>query len=763
MSRTPFAAPACKTKSPTIEVKSDRRARVPVSWLEPLEHRRMCAVTQDAAGWTVVTPATDTRLVYVSSSGGDDARDGSSPALAVATLNRAKALVRNGFADWMLLKRGDVFGSFGTWNKWGRSTQQPLYITAFGDPLAARPQINSGNTFGLNTVTSTNANGVENIVISSLSFFPETYNHTSGGGDLAGLRFTAKGRNVLIEDCKVAGYKDNIVISGESASFQMTDVVIRRSQILDSHAAPSVGRSQGIYVGASGKRVTIEQNVVDHNGWRANTTGDRSDMNHNIYAINNATDIIVRDNIDTQASFYGAKMNSGGTVTGNFFARNSESVYMENHTHAEGNVITEAVDLDRTPTVPTVTPWGVGINTQSSPSATIRHNLITKVLSTNASGVAGIQLFNQGGVAFSGVVDFNTVYSWRNGLLITAAGNGPGSVVIRDNDLQAVFASTAAAAQRSSSPASTFAFANNVYSSGTPATANKVGNNLVSLGTWNSSTSETNARYQTLAYPNANRSIADYNASVGGAASFDAFIATARAMQKTNWNTAYTAAAINPWFWDGFDKGQPPAVLAARPSLQQLPQSVDLTFSKDVGASLSGSDVQTQNLTTGASVSSTLVYSRASTIGRLTFGPALPDGNYRITIPAGAITDRAGRPSTANQVVNFFLYRGDANFDRTVNLDDFTLLAPNFGQTGRVFSQGDFNYDDAVNLDDFTLLAAQFGKTLPASSDLPRADATPAAVRPARPLSSAGLFAERAIGAWRALEADVIAGVTVVG
>jgi len=36
-----------------------------------------------------------------------------------------------------------------------------------------------------------------------------------------------------------------------------------------------------------------------------------------------------------------------------------------------------------------------------------------------------------------------------------------------------------------------------------------------------------------------------------------------------------------------------------------------------------------------------------------------------------------------------------------------------------VFSQGDFNYDDAVNLDDFTLLAANFGQTLAAPGDVP--------------------------------------------
>jgi hypothetical protein len=43
----------------------------------------------------------------------------------------------------------------------------------------------------------------------------------------------------------------------------------------------------------------------------------------------------------------------------------------------------------------------------------------------------------------------------------------------------------------------------------------------------------------------------------------------------------------------------------------------------------------------------------------------------------------------------FFFVIGDANRDQRVNLDDFNILAANFGQFGRAFSEGDFNYDGA--------------------------------------------------------------------
>ena len=40
---------------------------------------------------------------------------------------------------------------------------------------------------------------------------------------------------------------------------------------------------------------------------------------------------------------------------------------------------------------------------------------------------------------------------------------------------------------------------------------------------------------------------------------------------------------------------------------------------------------------------------------------------------------------------------------------DFNVLAANFGQSPRDFTQGDFNYDGTVNLDDFNILASRFG------------------------------------------------------
>jgi hypothetical protein len=96
----------------------------------------------------------------------------------------------------------------------------------------------------------------------------------------------------------------------------------------------------------------------------------------------------------------------------------------------------------------------------------------------------------------------------------------------------------------------------------------------------------------------------------------------------------------------------------------------------------------------------------------------LPDGNYRATIPAGSVADPAGNALASDLVVEFHVLAGDANRDQLVNLADFNVLAANFGQAGRTFSQGDFSYDGRVNLTDFNILAGRFGQAVAPSAGL---------------------------------------------
>ena len=257
-------------------------------WLEKLDARRHLSVSRDANGWTVVTPATDTHVIYVSNSTGIDTNPGTQTS-PIKTLAKAQSMVGSGSADWIMLKRGDTFEAFGSWKKSGRSAQQPIYISAYG--TGNRPQINSGVSPGFITFFS---NGpISNLIISSLSFNANTYDGTNGTGDTAGIRLLAAGSNITIEDCKISGYKDDIVIGDSSGNpaHAVTDVDIRRNEILDSYSLVDTTNthSQGIYIDGDTQRVTVEENVLDHNGWRQGVQSDRTNFNHNLYSGAGAT------------------------------------------------------------------------------------------------------------------------------------------------------------------------------------------------------------------------------------------------------------------------------------------------------------------------------------------------------------------------------------------------------------------------------------------------------------------------------------------
>ena len=68
---------------------------------------------------------------------------------------------------------------------------------------------------------------------------------------------------------------------------------------------------------------------------------------------------------------------------------------------------------------------------------------------------------------------------------------------------------------------------------------------------------------------------------------------------------------------------------------------------------------------------------------------------------------------------NFCFLNADFDNDGGVSINDYNVLAANFGKTHHAngtpmtFAEGDADYDGGVSIDDYNLLAARFGKTLP--------------------------------------------------
>jgi hypothetical protein len=258
---------------------------------EQLEGRTLLSVSQDADGFTVVTPAVDSKVIYVSSSG-NDSNSGSSPAAAVRSIARGKSMLRDGSADQLLFKRGDTFtGSFGIWDLSGRSASEPLVVGTYGE--GARPVINTGSSSGL--VGGRDA--INNVVIQGIhlnasSRDPDGGSFSGTAGGSYGIQSLSPMNNVLIEDVHVENYKFNISI--QKFYGPINDITIRRSVVTDANSEPGGGHSSGLYIyGVDG--FTLEDNVVDHNGWLSDKipSAKQTVFNHNAYLKENLTGVTV--------------------------------------------------------------------------------------------------------------------------------------------------------------------------------------------------------------------------------------------------------------------------------------------------------------------------------------------------------------------------------------------------------------------------------------------------------------------------------------
>jgi hypothetical protein len=173
------------------------------------------------------------------------------------------------------------------------------------------------------------------------------------------------------------------------------------------------------------------------------------------------------------------------------------------------------------------------------------------------------------------------------------------------------------------------------------------------------------------------------------------------------------------WEFEDLDEGEiddtvdfgnvPTAALAVAANFEfETRQALLMDFNHEVSASLELTDLLVTNLATGLPVSlQSFAYDPATLRAEVRFDPpVLPDGNYRLTISAGAIANLA-----ADFAFDFFVLAGDANRDRAVNIGDFAILAAKFNLAG-TFADGDFNYNGQVEIGDFAILASKFNASV---------------------------------------------------
>ncbi len=499
--------------------------------------------------WTTFTPSADTRMVYVSSSTGNDSNNGLDTSHPVATLAKGYSLLRDGYPDWLQLKAGDIWSNQSlSWTISGRSTAAPMLISSYG--TGARPTISeSGNDAALAFYGATTSH----IALSGINLV--------GQGAGYGIYIYTPGTDYLIEDALVEGFQENIVAEPDTTISNVgpSNVRIRGSQILDAYNA-SGQKSEGLFAAAVDGMV-LEYNVLDHNGWK--TGAQTPDIySHNAY-LDDMTHLTIRSNIFSNASSFGLLVRSENApsatqhvlIENNLFVGGANGMSIGARTGDGAWLTYGAVDVTVRNNVLTEigraldgADQSYGIDLGSINGGLITNNLLFN--KPNAGTSFGIRLVADT-PSQNVTISNNVIYNWNQGCI--EMGTGPlTKILVTGNVLQDnLYGSALQVTDGAVNPQ--VKYSNNTYFSN--AAAGKwfsVKHAFASYTTWVSTSGETAAKQLRFEFPNAARTVERYSALNGGASTVSSLLDSERLQSQANWRPELAAESIISYLDRGF-------------------------------------------------------------------------------------------------------------------------------------------------------------------------------------------------------------------
>jgi hypothetical protein len=450
-------------------------------------------------GFTIVKPSADSKLIYVSSSQGNNRNSCLTEAAPCKTIAAGLEKMRKGYPDHLYLKRGDAWRGERMVNNLpsGRSAGEPAVMTFYGTS-GPRPKIeNDRSTLHImrGKIMNFSVIGLE---FSAYKMDPKVVGEKNTVDAQASITLLGGNENILFED-NVFNYTEMILQKWESGN--PTNISLRRNIWTGAYTHESSKarnkRPSNLYAD-SVNGLLIEDNVFDYGGWNPAIPGAGANMfNHNLY-IQHSTDgnkLIVRNNIITRASSHGVHGRPGGLFENNFFARNAVSLQMGYNGHplaagvkaqAIGNVITEGHSMIKgigactgtnlcTPAV-----WGLIINDPGQGKFLLKNNIVHSL--------------------YSGDKDWTSRYK----------------------SLQLISISQYTGAQ--------FTYEGNIAWQWSP--KDDPGKGFTAPG----------------------RTLADYNANLGGRKSFDEFMNVVLKRPLQTWDNRYMATSINEYIREGFTR-----------------------------------------------------------------------------------------------------------------------------------------------------------------------------------------------------------------
>jgi len=170
-----------------------------------------------------------------------------------------------------------------------------------------------------------------------------------------------------------------------------------------------------------------------------------------------------------------------------------------------------------------------------------------------------------------------------------------------------------------------------------------------------------------------------------------------------------------------------PAIQSVEFDPASSPASVRITFNTNVAPSLmyAGGGLiagRFQLAGPGNPQVQGISYDPATNAATLTFGPTpLVNGDYELTTPLPQFIYNANGVSLQQPLTfDFFVLAGDANRDRTVDSQDYSIFLQNMNTGGgKGWADGDFNGDGVVDSADLQILQGNMGQTLPPLAGAP--------------------------------------------
>ncbi|MEK6953048.1 MAG: hypothetical protein AABX29_08595, partial [Nanoarchaeota archaeon] len=506
-------------------------------------------------GWTVYERSFDNIVVYVSSSSGNNGWDGLAPEWngssgPVKTIERGYQIIngpndvieqiRLGISDWLLLKRGDEWkneslggkvwnGEWYRWRKKGRSEDYPVVIGSYGNSIK-RPVVKDIR-----------------IEVSNISLIGIEFDGV-GGAIHSGVTLLSTHQNILFEDSWIKGYVDGFNIQGPK------NFIVRRSIITDA----AYGRAQGIYA-YNIVNLTIEENVIDHNGWLEDGINNATVLNHNLYLNEGSVNVIVRGNIISRASSHGVQLRPGGLIENNLFIENPLAGFVAGDppNNPNSSIINNVVlGGNRT----------VGIVSRGEGFSVIRDDsIIENNIIAHKTCVPGrmnaIALNVDGNTNKKVIVRNNTIYHWCGDDIgiSNASGN---SITIQDNIIQNnVDADDGVIGTEDL--LTPILYSGNTYHTLNAMDAASVWGywfrqdagipRFIIPTDWSSISDEIDAKFGLVNFKDPNRDLTSYLQTLGTSGNADKFISEARNQSKYNYRVEYTAYAVNNYIREGFE------------------------------------------------------------------------------------------------------------------------------------------------------------------------------------------------------------------